>query len=208
MTMKWIAPLALFAALSGAMHADILNYTFTTTGVGSLDGVKYSFPSYSGEGLTFTLTANSANVARAGSSYTISGPVTVSVAGGGTDTLTDSFMVVDPPNQDFVLNDTTTGGGLSLYTRNICFTCTPYDLLTSPYGPAYYDFFNAGQTFNTAHGTLVLGPDNAFTTVGYATFQITEANLASTPEPSSFILLGSGAVGLLTMLRKRVRTQS
>ncbi len=206
MKLKWIAALVLFAGFSGAMRADILNYTFTTTGVGSLDGVRYSFPSYSGEGVTFNLTANSANVGQVGYSYTISGPVTVSVAGGGTDTLTGSFTIIDPPSQNFVLDDTTTGGGISLYTRNICYTCTPYDLLTSPYGPAYYDFFNTGQTFNTAHGTLVLGPDNPFTTVGYASFQITEANVASTPEPSSLILLGSGAVGLLTVLRKRVRT--
>ena len=207
MKWKWIAPLALFASLSGAMHADTLNYTFTTNGAGSLDGTSFNFGLYGPLGVTFTMTADSTNVVVDGSTFSITGPETVSVAGIGTDTITDNITILDPPDQVFSLRDTTSGGGLNTYTRSECGFCyPPHNLLTGPYGPAYFDLSAVTTIFNTAHGTLVLGPAVSYLTEGSADFQITEANVASTPEPSSFILLGSGALGLLTMLRKRHRT--
>ena len=195
MKMIWRMRLLTFLFIGGAVsaHADIITFTeITTTASGNLDGTAFSNALVS-----LVLTGDRTNVdGEEAPEFTLIGTGTVSVAGVGSDTFTDTIDV-------FVNSLAGQGaGGISDLTLNrlILGTLSPgfsgYDLSTS-FGPLTgLGSFNPGQVFptagnngscpcpNTGFDLIALGPQPS----APVTFSAVES-ATTVPEPGSIVLL-------------------
>ena len=185
--MKRLAFLAAVAclcgcALPGTGRAEMITYTDTFTASGTL-GTQ----TFTNAKVTITGTGDTANIVSSG--LNIFNPVTatVTIAGIGTATFTDSISAEDQQgfsHADFA--DESTLGHLVISTSNSVFAT--YDL-TSSIGPISGSSTSFPQGFGTDGGTLT------FTSFSDSTFTATLST--ATPEPASLTLLGLGATGLV-----------
>jgi hypothetical protein len=206
--------LVLFALAAVAAFASpvILTYAPTPTNLGDLnhqdlytwrvDGVNLGGQTITGATLTITHIANWNTSANELFIYLLDTAVNAGVASyledpSGVGPITDSF------------GNHTTGGLVAAGTAQTLltepsFTTTPTD---------YTYAFTAGQlsalqTYIGNGNNFALGfdPDCHYFNNGIS-LKITTAP-ASVPEPSSVVLLGSGLLASLTLLRRRMRKQS
>lgn len=194
-----LSVILLFGA--AAAHAVPITYTVAATGTGSLGA-----SSFTNALVTITLTADTSTVTHPfGVTFNNSGPATVDVAGIGTATLTDNFIVFD--------NQAGGPGGIGaagiedntiflnlLDTANAAFAS--YDL-KSAIGPITGTaLFNAGNLFPTNRGDFTL------TSVGDSTFTATingQGGAQAAPTLSEWAMIGLGlllaAVGVWQLRR-------
>ncbi len=187
-----LAALLVLMCGASAVHADTITFTDTAIMSGSLNGV-----SFTNALVTFTVVGDTANSSNggAGTTFRLPGVTTVSVAGIGSDILSDASTgaVVNQALGVAGISDFTTHIGLTFVVNPGAFgTYT----LTSSIGP----ITGLGEVsifdFATENGSLDLTGIS-----GNATFTAVQ----NTPEPGSMALLGMGLAGMLGMLKKKAR---
>ena len=197
-------PMILAVALSCSVaHATSITYSLTTTASGTFGGSPFTNAQ-----VTLTLTGDTANVVPGPTPYTDvvvnPGTATVNVSGLGTGTFTDSILIVDTLSDLTIFGvpavlilDNTTNTGIVLQTGS---AFTTYDLLTS-LGPL-------SGTGGVASGSAItpVFPTTAGDltwTVGQSLGDSTFTAVTTTPEPGTFVLVGSGLMAALARRRFR-----
>lgn len=184
-----VAILSLVGCLCAPLSASILTYTDQAIASGSLGGTAFTNAL-----VTLTLTGNTSSVTSPSPGiFTLVAPLTVSVAGLGSTSFTDTAQAVDNQSNGLAGFGDNTLNVFILGTGNSVFAS--YNLST-PIGPdTGSPALNPGASFNTASGAFVI------TSAGNSTF--TASGLSSVPEPSEFAPLVLGLFGLVTLARKR-----
>ncbi len=192
---KLVLTAGLFVACASA-HAQVILFTESFVGSGSLDGVAFTNQTISFQG--FTALSQVVNNGGGFYSASIPQPFTGVTVGNLTDKMLDSILFYNTqPNTSVGLYDLTTGAfiatsnpSLSTYTLS-----TPINLT----GPAVLGPGN-GNNLQTANGHLVitgLTPTSHFT-----------AQFAMVPEPGvNAMLAGMGVTGLM-VAKRRLRRKS
>jgi hypothetical protein len=190
--MNWIKRAMLTTLCCAAASAGPITFTETQNGIGSLGGTPFNNAL-----VTIVLTSNTSTITGGSGVFFDIGPATVTVAGIGTATFTDTMeAVVNQTYSDAGISDETTNRSM-MFDTNAAFGT--YDLSTA-IGPLSGNASgNAGLGFSTSMGLFVLtdslnNPDHP------ATF--TATTLGSVPEPGTLGLLAAGIA--LFLIRRRV----
>ena len=186
-----ISAAALFAVgtlVAGTVNAASLSFVESTSASGSLDGASFTnaLVTFSGMGSTNDITTVSPGI------YAIVGiPVTVSVAGVGSDTFTDALeLVSNQPSNDIGIGDYTVDQAILFGSVSNA----GYDLSIS-FGPVSGPaIINSGESFGTTAGSFDL------TSAGTTTYQ---ATVSPAPEPSSWALMLIGFATVGSAIRSR-----
>jgi PEP-CTERM motif len=175
--------------------AGPITYTATFTAAGTVNGNPFDAV------VTFTLSSDTTLVfgncdGVPGIFCTPNGVAGVSIQGIGSGTFTDPFNV-------FVNQGVAVAGFTDDAIEDILDLSNPafstYDL-KSAIGPLNSSFFfvDTGQALGSTLGTIVID-----STSGTPTFAATTSG--TTPEPGSLVLFGSGVVGLVAVLRRKMK---
>jgi hypothetical protein len=177
-----------------AAHADIITYTVSGTASGSLDGTAFSNAL-----VTITGSADNSDIFSPLSmiydNIALTAP-TLTVAGVGTDTFTDTLVYVSNQNRGIV--------GVSDMTRNLALflvnssALTSYDLSTAVGPVSGTPVTNLGKSFATSLGTFEIDSANN------PTFTATDNTTPAVPEPSSLLLLTTGMMGFAGAVKRKL----
>lgn len=188
--------LAAVMAAPVALHASSLTYTDTFTGSGSVGGVDFN-----NAVVTFTATADPSNLINEGGgifALSPSIPVSFSIAGGLSGVFTDSLQLfVNQTSNIAGIGDNTNDFAL-LYTSNPAFAAYELGAIGATSGPSIFNNF-ATDLGEAVYGTNQGGLD--LTAAGTSTFSAVDTS--AVPEPSSLMLLGTGALGALGVMRRK-----
>ena len=179
------------AALSATASAAVMTYTQTATLSGTLGGT-----SFTNAAVTFRMTADTANIQIISNEIlmpTLAGVTTIDIAGFETATFNGS--------SDFgvLAADYSTEVGFSAVgfadLTNVTSIAFIYQTSEPAYGLATATTLTGTGRFNSGPFSTTLGDLELTGASGSSTF-------TAVPEPSAFVLLGLGAIGLATRRRR------
>ncbi len=212
MRLRSFVAVAAAVSASFAAHADTLSLGSYGTSNAPQGGVVNSSVAYNGTQATYNIPtgnvwanplANSSWVSFNANSY----PGGSYVAPGGTYTYTTSFFAADPLSGSIsVMADDTTSiylnGNLFVTAAtdktDHCTKSTPNCLEQAIYNLPTTDFVDGLNTL-----TFAVQQKYAYATGLDFSGSVTTGSAAVTPEPSSFLLLGTGLLGAAGVLKKR-----
>jgi hypothetical protein len=189
--MNWIKRAVLTTLCCAAASAGPITFTETQNGIGSLGGKAFSAP------VTIVLTSDTSTITGGSGVFFDIGPATVTVAGLGTATFTDTMeAAVSQGCPCAGISDETTDLSV-MFDTNSAFST--YDLSTA-IGPLLGESSgNSGLGFSTSMGAFILS-SSLNNEEHPATF--TAATVGSVPEPATLGLLTAGIA--LFLIRRRV----
>jgi len=181
-----VVGLALLVFGAGQAFASSITYTEQATASGTI-GTSSFFDVF----VTITMVGDATNVIGGSGFFQNSGTMTIDIPGIGLATFTGNTAVFDNQGAATVgMADYTLGGSI-LDTVDGAFAT--YDLMT-PIGPiTNASFYRPDLTYGTTLGGL------NFTQMSDSTF-----TASTVPEPSSLLLLGTGALGLAGLIRRKL----
>jgi hypothetical protein len=166
------------ASLSIAAHAD----TYTATLIGDSNTFVFTLPSQ----FSFPNQIHLVSVPPIQTTGTFNGVA--------NQTFVLTFFTSITPGESLILSDITNGIGVSLDGPPLI---SPGTDLSAP--PTYITADIATGTFNLVDFTNFTSPPSS------TPYTLTITPTAATPEPSTFLLLGTGTISLLTHLGRRSR---
>ena len=190
--MNWIKRAILTTLCCAAASAGPITFTETQIGIGSLGGTPFNNVL-----VTIVLTTDTSTITGGSGVFFDIGPATVTVAGLGTATFTDTMeAVVSQGCPCAGISDETTDRAV-MFDTNSAFST--YDLSTA-IGPLLGESSgNSGLGFSTSMGAFILS--SSLNNEGHpATF--TATTVGSVPEPGTLGLLAAGIA--LFLIRRRV----
>jgi len=183
--------LAAVMGMVSLAQAGTIDIMEQATARGSLNGTTYTNVL-----VTLDLQGDTSAVIGNSLEWDLNGTATVTVAGLGSDTFSDTITVYSDSNSGKVGFE----DGSTVILQTTSSSLDGYGLTTS-IGPFDGTSVLSGSTFNTVHGTFRL---TAVTVFGDSQFSTIDATLSSpTPEPGSFVLAAAGIGALLLKRRKR-----
>ena len=189
--MNWIKRAVLTTLCCAAASAGPITFTETQLGIGSL-GVT----SFNNALVTIVLTSDTSTITGSGIFYDI-GPATVTVAGFGTATFTDTMEVFsNQGNHAAGIEDAQPAMGDVLDVFNTAFDT--YALNTAIGQLSGKPEGSPGQSFPTSLGAFILTSSGN----GDHPATFTAATVGSVPEPATLGLLTAGIA--LFLIRRRV----
>ncbi len=196
-----------------AAHASLLTYTLSSTQTGSFAGQNFTdtLVTFSGVGDTSGITEAVTGINQYEFwSYSLTVPMRVTVAGIGSTNVSGMTQLMSlagtlpgfEPIRVFLSSDVYNARTLGITLDDFAgaFDFDPF--LAPDVQPGTTQTF-PGVTFGTADGDLVL----ASTVSAPGEFAVT-AVTATTPEPSSFLLLGTGVLGVAGVVRRQLKKVS
>jgi hypothetical protein len=198
----WVLALFAFGLLPTIATAGPITYTETFTASGTVNGSPFDGTVM----LSLTSDTNLVFGNCGGSPGTFCTPnamATVSIQGIGMGTFTDLFNVFDYQNTGasygvLGFTDASIGGVDIVDLANPAFAT--YNLKSSigPLNTTYFAIYT-GQPLDSTLGAIVFNSAS-----GTPIFQASEGQ-GTTPEPGSFVLFGSGLLGLSLVIRRKLR---
>jgi hypothetical protein len=189
--MNWIKRAVLTTLCCAAASAGPITFTETQSGIGSLGGT-----SFNNALVTIVLTSDTSTITGSGIFYDI-GPATVTVAGVGTATFTDTMEVFsNQGNHAAGIEDAQPAMGDVLDVFNTAFDT--YALNTAIGQLSGKPEGSPGQSFPTSLGAFILTSSGN----GDHPATFTAATVGSVPEPATLGLLTAGIA--LFLIRRRV----
>jgi hypothetical protein len=192
-------PLAIFtllAAFTVGAHADTITYSESAIVSGSIGNTNFTDTL-----ITLTATGSSSTVVEIFPGIFVNVlPTELTIAGIGSTMFTDFLQ--------FVSNTTSDRAGVGdisvdlavLFTQNSAFGS--YNLQTGIGATTGSSVFNSGFKFGTGLGLF------SIVSSGPSTFQATDTSTSTVPEPSAFMLLGTGILGLTGVVRRKLLSHS
>jgi len=189
--MNWIKRAVLTTLCCAAASAGPITFTETQSGIGSLGGT-----SFNNALVTIVLTSDTSTITGSGIFYDI-GPATVTVAGVGTATFTDTMEVFsNQGNHAAGIEDAQPAMGDVLDVFNTAFDT--YALNTAIGQLSGKPEGSPGQSFPTSLGAFILTSSGN----GDHPATFTATTVGSVPEPATLGLLTAGIA--LFLIRRRV----